>query len=222
MWRNDVLYIYTDGSCLPNPRSGGFGIVLVYTDQETGEEIIKGYGSPSYSGATSQKMELKACIEALDFALKFDGLERFTKIIIRSDSKYIIDNVGNAKFLWWKNKWRTRSGGPVLNVDLWKDLLRSLMKFRRQVAFEWVKGHGKDEHNRVADTLASASARNPVRERLSVVSVRRKHSPEKTRIGSVGVRGQRVSIRIIQTEYLKQHRVFRYRYEIISKGSEFF
>ena len=36
------------------------------------------------------------------------------------------------------------------------------------------------------------------------------------------MKGQRIRIRVVQPEYLNEHKLHRYRYEVISKGSRFF
>jgi ribonuclease HI len=75
-------------------------------------------------------------------------------VTIRTDSKYISDNYYNAKYGGWqKSKWHGSTGRPLLNVDLWKDLIRLMKRVGKPVLIEWVKGHSKDEHNKVVDRL---------------------------------------------------------------------
>ena len=52
--------------------------------------------------------------------------------------------------------------------------------------------------------------------------VRRKKSKKSTRIGSVEPLGQRIMIRIIEGQYLDVHRIYRYRYEVMSTNSKYF
>jgi hypothetical protein len=88
------------------------------------------------------------------------------------------------------------------------------------VDIEWVKGHSKDEHNRAADRMARQSARVASRAPLSLVHVRRKLSDESVEPGSVRLQGQRLSIRVITTEYLGVQKTWKCKYEVISKKSE--
>ena len=41
-------------------------------------------------------------------------------------------------------------------------------------------------------------------------------------IESVEMRGQRLAIRIITSEYLREHKLVKYKYEVLSKGSKYF
>jgi ribonuclease HI len=223
MGSENVLVIYTDGSSLSKPRAGGIGIMLIYTNAIGEDEVIKDFKFPGYKGATNNQMELKACIDGLQEALKFrDVLDAVNKIIIRTDSKYITSNYKTAMFQWSKTKWLKRSGGPVLNADLWKELIKCIKKVNKRVDFVWVKSHSKDKYNKAVDKLAKESAKSPFKNPLTVVDVRRKKSPNIVEVNSVKMRGQRIAIRIITSEYLKVQKIYKYKYEVISKRSKYF
>jgi ribonuclease HI len=160
-------------------------------------------------------MELKACVLALENCLDVMAGFAFDSIEIRSDSMYVTDNVSNAKYVWPKTKWLGKDGKPILNVEIWKDLCREIQRLGVRIDFQWVKGHAKDEHNKAV----KASAKSAINEPLSFVIVRRKKTKLKTKIGSVGIVGQRVGIRIVTSEYLRTQKVVKYRYEVISKDS---
>ncbi len=85
-----------------------------------------------------------------------------------------------------------------------------------------MKRHARDSHNKTADKLAKQSARNARNDPRTVVKVRRKLTDKSLDIGSVGMHGQRVTIRIIRDEYLKVQRTNRYHYEVVSPGSKYF
>lgn len=140
--------VYSDGSSRGNPGPGGFGTVIHYVDPK-GElhtlEITKGYKE-----TTNNRMELMGVIS---------GLEALTKpceVKVVSDSKYVIDAF-NQKWIdsWVKNNWKRKSG-PVLNVDLWKRLLKAMEP--HSVSFEWIKGHAGHPENERCDKLATQSA----------------------------------------------------------------
>ena len=219
VFRENVLYIYTDGSSLRSPRRGGLGIRFIYVDAG-GEEQVHDIQSPGYKGATNNEMELKACVMAIEEAMRLLLTRGVTRIIFRTDSAYIVDNYKTAMFQWSTNRWQRRSGAPVLNAELWKKLLRGMKKVRVRVDFEWVKGHSRDEHNRAVDRMAKQSARMASQAPLSLVHVRRKLTDESVQPGSVEMRGQRVSIRIISTERLTVQKVWKCKYEVISKRSD--
>ncbi|MBQ3890086.1 MAG: ribonuclease HI [Lachnospiraceae bacterium] len=140
--------VYSDGSSRGNPGPGGFGTLIHYVDTK-GElhtlEITKGYKQ-----TTNNRMELLGVIS---------GLEALTKpceVKVVSDSKYVIDAF-NQKWIdsWVKNNWKRKSG-PVLNVDLWKRLLKAMEP--HSVSFEWIKGHAGHPENERCDKLATQSA----------------------------------------------------------------
>ena len=90
------------------------------------------------------------------------------------------------------------------------------------VEFEKIKAHRNDENNNAVDELAKRSGLNPKNKPLYNQIVRRKKSKEKTRRGSVEMKGQRIKIRIISSQYLPEHKQSLLRYEVVSPRNEFF
>lgn len=218
----EPLKIYTDGSCYSTPRRGGLGIRFVGVN-EAGDEVVDDVELPGFKGATNNKMELYACVAGLREALEYRDLSLVNAFEIYTDSLYVADNYKSAMFEWPRNRWRNRDNRPILNAELWKDLVKLIKKSSpRRVDIRWIKGHSKDKHNKAVDKLAKKSAKNPLNPPLTIVGVRRKKTKKSTEIGSVEMRGQRISIRIITTEYLPVHRLFKYKYEVISKGSKYY
>lgn len=220
MVEENALNIYTDGSCYHSPRRGGIGIRFVHIADD-GHESFQDVQFSGYKSATISQMELYACIMALKEAMRLHLIEGFQKVIVFSDSQYVVDNINNAKYSWRKNKWHKRGGSPVLNADLWKELIRCIKKVGKRVEFRKVKAHSQDRHNRAVDKLAKKSAGYPYNEPLSVVQVRRKSTEESVDIGSVEMLGQRISIRIITVEYPRVQKTWKYKYEVISRTNKF-
>ncbi len=132
--------IYTDGACTGNPGKGGYGAVLVYNGTE--KEISKGFRK-----TTNNRMELLAAVEALKL------LKENCEVELYSDSKYLTDAINQGWLSSWvKNGWRKADKKPVLNIDLWKELLELTSKHK--VTFIWVKGHAGHKYNEICDTLA--------------------------------------------------------------------
>lgn len=221
MVKEGALNIFTDGSSFSHPRSGGIGIRFV-TINAPGNEVVEDIEPVGYPGATNNQMELQACIEGLKLAVGRPDISTFTSIEIVTDSRYVVDNVDSAKFQWPKTQWKLTSGKPVENAEQWKDLVRLLKKSPQRVHFHWVKGHAKNIHNKAVDKAAKRSAKNPFNKPISVVSVRRKTTNKSVELGSVRMTGQTLTIRIITDQFLKIQRVYKYKYEVISVGSEFF
>jgi ribonuclease HI len=217
------LNIYTDGSSYSSPRHGGIGILFVTVDDE-GNERTDEYPLPGYDGATNNQAELEACIEALRAITKrrpFIDPAPFRRIVIRTDSKYVVENYNHALYEWQSNKWMKRDGNPVANAQQWEELIKLIFRASKRVEIRWVKGHRKSAHNKTADKLAKASAAQRSGQRLSIVKVRRKKSDRSVEPGAVVMRGQRMTIRIITDEFLRPQRMNKYKYEVVSARSEF-
>jgi hypothetical protein len=57
---------------------------------------------------------------------------------------------------------------------------------------------------------------------LLEVDVRRKKSAESVEVGSVGMHGQRLTIRIITDELLVEHKLNKVKYEVMSNASPYY
>ena len=77
------------------------------------------------------------------------------RLILTSDSKYVIDSVTKGwVYSWQKKNWKKSDGKPALNVDLWQELLPLLEK--HNVTFNWIKGHRGHPENERCDEIAVA------------------------------------------------------------------
>ena len=138
-----MIKIYTDGSCIGNPGTGGWAAVII---NGKNEEVISG----SKNNTTNNQMELLAAIKALSNFNKKKSLKVFT------DSNYVKDGITKWIRNWEKNNWKTSTKKPVKNQELWKKLDK-LVKFH-DVKWEWVKGHSTNIYNNLADELARKAA----------------------------------------------------------------
>lgn len=218
-----AINIFTDGSSLQKPRRGGMGARIVWVN-ESGEEEVYDYQPFGVINATNQEMEIKACIYSLMHVFNKNApvnLKKFSKIVIYSDSLYLVQNFNLAKFVWSKNGWRLSGGAPVINAESWKELVRILRKNRTPVEIKWVKAHKDSVHNKAADKLAKISAKQAIHKGRNV-KVRRKKSPFVVDPGSIKLSGQKAKIRIITDEYLRTQRCYRYKYEMMSKKSKYY
>ncbi|MFU2058295.1 ribonuclease HI [Avibacterium volantium] len=143
------IEIFTDGSCLGNPGAGGIGILLRYKQHE--KQISKGYFQ-----TTNNRMELRAVIEALA------SLKEPCQVTLHSDSQYMKNGITKWIFNWKKNNWKSSTGKPVKNQDLW--LLLDNETQRHQIHWQWVKGHSGHRENEICDQLAKQGAENPTLE----------------------------------------------------------
>lgn len=140
-----TVTIYTDGACSGNPGPGGWGAILEWHGVE--KELSGGAAE-----TTNNRMELTAVIRALSL-LKEDCI-----VELYSDSKYVVDALEKGWLYGWKKRnWHKADHKPVLNVDLWEELLPLIV--RHEVHYHWVKGHAENEKNNRCDQMAVAERR---------------------------------------------------------------
>ena len=142
--QNIAIEAATDGACSGNPGKGGWGGLILFDD---GSELeIGGFEK----NTTNNRMELTAAIKTLEKLKQFKLKKNFK---LRTDSKYLIDGYSNWINNWKKNGWKTSTGKPVQNLDLWQkiDELRI-----NEVRMEFVKGHSGDKYNERVDLIATS------------------------------------------------------------------
>ena len=140
-----IVTIYTDGACSGNPGPGGWGAILEWQGHE--KELSGGEAQ-----TTNNRMELTAVLTALRL------LKEPCTVELYSDSKYVVDAINKGWLYGWQKKgWIKADKKPVLNVDLWQQLLPELA--RHDVHLHWVKGHAENEKNNRCDQLAVAESK---------------------------------------------------------------
>ncbi len=148
---SDAVEIWTDGACSGNPGPGGWAALLRFGTRE-----LEVSGSEPYT--TNNRMELRAAIEALA------ALRGSHPVALYTDSRYLRDGVLHWMADWKKRNWRTASGQPVRNPDLWQRL--DLLIRDHEIEWHWVRGHEGIGYNERVDRLArSAIAPVPAGER---------------------------------------------------------
>jgi ribonuclease HI len=221
----NAILVYTDGSLKWKGRKGGYGFVFVHVDQIGEPKVVEEHSPPGIHGTTNNRMELMACIEGLKKVIELPQYPSVQQIRICTDSRYVRDNFALAVFDWSKRQWTNKNGRPVLNADLWKELIKARTKVHKRVDFEWVKAHAKgrqkDPYNELADKLADVSRESPFARKQHHSSARRKQSTKKTISGSVSMQGQFMTIRILSCKKLPAQKLWHYRYEVTSTESEF-
>ncbi len=193
---------------------------FVYYDP-AGEEHIEDFPYFGFKGATNNEMELEACIKGLEQALKLHDLDRMTEVLIFTDSRYVKDHWRTAMYTWPGNGWKTREGDPVANRKLWKKLIHHIVQVRRlrkNFDIKWEKGK-THVHNKAVDQHAKKSAQTVGIDLISIKEIRRKRSPSTVDPGSVKMRGQRFTIHIRECQYESFHKLFKLKFEVITKKS---
>lgn len=146
------LEIYTDGSCKRigmHMTFGGWSFIAL----RGGERIYEVAGSEY--GTTSQRMELTAIRNALEFAQK--NRQPNESVIIYSDSAYAINCYTLGWYVGWQhNGWTNSQGEDVANQDLWIDIVPYFNNF--WYYFIKVKGHSDNFWNNECDRLAQLAS----------------------------------------------------------------
>lgn len=143
------IEIFTDGSSLGNPGPGGWGSVITENDKVIDE--LGGYDKDT----TNNRMELQAVIEALKHIHKNHKKD---EVIIHADSAYVLGGVTAWIENWERNGWKTANKKPVMNQELWKELIALVREFEGHLSWQKVKGHSGHIHNERADVIATTFA----------------------------------------------------------------
>lgn len=140
------VILYTDGACSGNPGVGGWGAVLMYKNSEKRISGAEGL-------TTNNRMEVTAVIEGLKC------LKEPCEVEVYSDSAYTVNAFVNGWVNEWvKNGFKKADNKPVLNEDLWRELLE--LTAVHKVKFIKVKGHADNEYNNICDKLATDAIKN--------------------------------------------------------------
>ena len=134
-----VVEIFCDGACSGNPGPGGYGAVLRCNGHEkniSGSEPL----------TTNNRMELTGAIAALR------KLTRSCHVIITTDSQYLVKGMTEWIEGWQRKGWQNSKKEPVLNRDLWEELL--VFAGQHCIEWRWVRGHNGHAENERCDSLA--------------------------------------------------------------------
>ncbi len=138
--------VFTDGSSVPNPGPGGWGVVWV----ENGRIVRQAHGHEP--DTTNNRMELRALIEA------FTMLPADTTIDVLTDSELYVNTITRWAPGWEGAGWK-RKAGPIRNLDLVKELL-ALYRAHPGCRLRWTPAHAGNRWNEYADSLATAWMRS--------------------------------------------------------------
>jgi ribonuclease HI len=157
-----MINVFTDGSARGNPGPGGWGAILVYensNDQETRNKkqwVAEIGGREDHT--TNNRMELTAAISALEFVASLQAASSELQAVVYTDSEYVMKGITIWIHDWQKRGWRTAAKKPVLNQDLWQELL--LQTEGKQIEWKYVAGHAGHEANERCDEIATSFADN--------------------------------------------------------------
>ena len=130
-----MIIYYTDGSCEPNPGTGGFAVIKNMQPHILG-------GEPD---TTNIRMEGKAITAALKDAAG-EHAEIYT------DSEFWINVITKWSIPWEANGWK-KKGGEIKNLDIVQEVVPLYRESNATLV--WVRGHNDDPGNELADEWAN-------------------------------------------------------------------
>ena len=140
----NLVEIFADGACSGNPGPGGYGVILRY-----GEKSAELSGFASHT--TNNRMELTAVIEGLR------RLKRPCRVRVITDSTYVVKGMSEWIKGWVRKNWKNSQKKPVLNKDLWEELLE--LSKPHKMEWVWIAGHSGHKENERCDELARRAIR---------------------------------------------------------------
>jgi len=137
--------VFTDGSSIPNPGPGGWGVVWV----AGGEIVDQAHGSEE--DTTNNRMELQALIEA------YKMLPEDAEVTVHTDSRLCVDTITKWAPSWERNGWKkkNKNSGEIKNLQRVKQLLE-LYRAHPSCPLQWIEAHTGHRWNEYADCLAGA------------------------------------------------------------------
>ena len=138
--------LFSDGSAKGNPGPGGWGAIVL-----NGEKVTELGGREAHT--TNNRMELTAAVKSLSL-IKKDGAD----IILNTDSAYVVNGITKWVYGWQKNNWKTSEKEPVVNKDLWEELIK--VSSGKKIKWNQIGGHIGVPGNERCDEIATSFADN--------------------------------------------------------------
>ncbi len=130
-----MITYHTDGSCEPNPGTGGYAVI-----KNMKPAILGGAAS-----TTNIRMEGEAIIAALKDAAG-EACEIYT------DSEFWVKVITIWSLPWEKNGWKKKNG-EIKNLDLVQEVCSLYRASKAKLI--WVRGHNGHDGNELADEWAN-------------------------------------------------------------------
>ncbi|XP_058814866.1 ribonuclease H1 [Topomyia yanbarensis] len=140
------VHVYTDGSCEGNGTAAACAGLGVYFGEGHALNVAK----PVSGRATNNCGEIQAASLAIRLA-KENGIKR---LIINTDSKFLIDSITKWVPGWKRNAWKLSTGKPVKNQVDFVELDRELAGDKIEIRWNHVDAHCGILGNERADALA--------------------------------------------------------------------
>lgn len=149
-----LAIVHLDESCLGNGQDGhtpggAAGVVEV----RVGDRIERRDCTLADPDTTNNRMALAGAILVLRLMA---GKGRRLRVLMVSDSEYLVRGIREWVPGWIRRGWR-RKAGTIENLALWQSLVEATAL--HDVTFTWVRGHAGHPKNEYANDLAVRAAR---------------------------------------------------------------
>ena len=133
------IIVYTDGSVSNNGKlnpKGGIGIF--FSDNNPNNLGLQ----LNIDNITNNICELEACRRAITIIINTKNFNILTdKILICTDSIYLINSISLWAKNWEKNNWKNSKNETIKNLNLIKEIRKYYLKY--DIAFKYIKAHQK-------------------------------------------------------------------------------
>ncbi len=141
--------IFSDGSARGNPGQGGWGAII-----SVNGKVTELGGREAHT--TNNRMELAAAINALSSL--GSQVTKLGEVILNIDSAYVVNGITKWVYGWQKNNWKTSEKEPVVNKDLWEELVK--VSGDKKIKWNQISGHIGVPGNERCDKIATSFADN--------------------------------------------------------------
>jgi ribonuclease HI len=149
-----IAIAHLDESCLGNGREGATpGGAAGLIEARAGGALVRRDFFFGEADTTNNRMALSGAIAAL---VLMAGKGRRLRVLIVSDSEYLVRGMREWVPAWMARGWK-RKAGPIENLELWQALVEAAA--RHETTFTWVRGHAGHPKNEYANDLAVRAAR---------------------------------------------------------------
>lgn len=146
IFEDNYLVVYTDGACINNGKKDSKAGIGVFFNED---HLLNISEKLTDTRVTNNIAEIKAAIKALDIII---NLKLYKKVILYTDSQYLINLITKWIFIWEKKGWRKADNKPIKNLELIQ-YLRTLTK-QLEINWRYIEAHNNNYGNEQADRLA--------------------------------------------------------------------
>jgi ribonuclease HI len=188
--------------------------VVVYPDDTSEHEIV----FQGFEESTINRMELSACIAAMEWVREEGIGNRYSRVQIFSDSQYVVNGQRSVQY-WQKGKWRTAAGRPIDNFDLWKQFQSA--RCDAGVRIDICKVQNKSTPLlRLVDKLAKTAAKSYPRKDRGLITGKVGRAKIKGPATMFPAANQVMVIRVVGSKAVGPDRENRFVFEVYDESTE--